>query len=115
MGDPGAGDQPGLLWFNPGAFAPPTLGTYGTAPVAPLRLPGYHQWDISLAKNFYLWEETRLQLRADFINAFNQTQFRDVGTLCSGVNSCTQFNSSFGTVTSTRAPREIQLGLSFYW
>ena len=110
VGDPGAGDQAGLLWFNPGAFVLPAPGTYGTAPVAPLRLPGYHQWDISPAKNFYLGEEIRLQLRADFINAFNQTQFRDVNTSC-----CTQFNSSFGKVVTMHAPREIQLGFRFFW
>ena len=112
VGDPGAGDQAGLLWFNPGAFVLPAPGTYGTAPVAPLRLPGYHQWDISPAKNFYLGEEIRLQLRADFINAFNQTQFRDVNTSCCGR---TQFNSSFGEVVTMHAPREIQLGFRFFW
>jgi Carboxypeptidase regulatory-like domain len=115
VGGPGVGDQTGLRWFDPGAFTPPAPGTYGTAPVAPLRLPGYYQWDISLAKNVYLAEARRFQLRADLVNAFNQTQFRDINVSCAGVNSCTQFNPQFGTVITTRAPRDIQLGLRLYW
>ena len=80
---PGAGDQTGLLWFNPAAFVPSPAGEYGNAPVAPFRLPGRHQWDIAFSKNVNLGGTTRLQFRADLINAFNQTQFLDVEhTVC---------------------------------
>ena len=34
-----------------------------------------NQWDITLSKNWYPSKSTRLQFRADFINAFNHTQF----------------------------------------
>ena len=53
-------------------------------PVAPFRLPGRHQWDIALSKIVSLGGTRRLQFRADLINAFNQTQFLDVTTVCSG-------------------------------
>jgi hypothetical protein len=79
VGDPGAGDQDGLLWFNPAAFESPPAREYGTAPVAPFRLPGRHQWDFTVAKTVSLVGTTRLQ--ADLINAFNQTQFLDVAVL----------------------------------
>jgi hypothetical protein len=110
----GAGDQAGLLWFNPAAFVPPPAGEYGTAPVAPLRLPGRHQWDIAFSKRLNLGRGTRLQLRADLINAFNQTQFLDVDTVCGGTTACDP-RSGFGQVTSTRPAREIQLGIRLDW
>lgn len=114
VGDSGAGDQTGLVWFNPAAFVPSPEGQYGTAPVSPFRLPGRHQWDIAVSKNVNLPGMTRLQFRADLINAFNETQFRDVNTECSGTATCDP-RSRFGQVTSTRPPREIQLGVRLDW
>jgi hypothetical protein len=120
VGDPGAGDQDGLLWFNPSAFVPPPAREYGTAPVVPFRLPGRHQWDFTVSKTVSLVGTTRLQFRADLINAFNQTQFLDVSTYCSPLSRTTTCSntldtSGFGKITSTRPPREIQLGLRFDW
>ena len=88
---------------------------YGDAPVAPFRLPGRHQWDFAVSKNVKLGGTTRLQLRADFINAFNQTQFLDVNTSCVGTTTCERPGGTFGQVTSTHPPREIQLGVRFNW
>lgn len=117
VGDPADGDQTGLLWFNAAAFAPSPAGEYGNAPVAPFRLPGRHQWDIAVSKKFSLVGATRLQLRADLINAFNQTQFLDVNTQCVGVGTttCDRPGTRFGQVTSARPPREIQLGVRLDW
>jgi hypothetical protein len=115
VGDPGAGHQTGLLWFNPAAFVPPPAGEYGKAPVAPFRLPGRQQWDFAVAKNLSLGETVRLQLRADLINAFNHTQFLDVNTECVGVGTTCDPRSGFGKITSTRQPREIQLGVRLHW
>ncbi len=117
VGDPGAGEQEGLYWFDSSAFANPPAGEYGTAPVSPFRLPGRHQWDLTLAKNFHLTGTAHLQFRAEMINAFNQTQFLDVLTDCeSAATACgTSGSGGFGRMTSTRPPREIQLGLRFDW
>ena len=115
VGDAAAGDQNGLLWFNPAAFVPSPAGEYGDAPVAPFRLPGRHQWDFAVSKTFSLAGTTRLQVRADLINAFNQTQFLDVNTQCSGTTTCDRPGTRFGQVTSTRPPREIQLGARLDW
>ena len=111
-----------IYWFNPNAFAPPADGTFGNSGRAPFRQPGRHQWDITLSKNFYAGEDMRVQLRADFINAFNQVQWTGDATAsgldntCTvSVTSCTVANDRFGQVLNTRAPREIQLGLKFYW
>ena len=75
----GAGEQSDFpYWFDPAAFAPPADGTYGNSPRAPFRLPGRNQTDLALSKNFYPWDSGRIQFRADFINAFNHTQFTTV-------------------------------------
>jgi len=120
VGDPAAGHQDGLLWFDPATFVAPPPREYGTAPVAPFRLPGRHQWDVAVSKNLRLMGTTGLQIRADLINAFNQTQFLDVNTGCfpnSGETTCsnTAGPGGFGRVSSTRPPREIQLGIRFHW
>jgi hypothetical protein len=109
-----------LLWFNPAAFESPPSREYGTATVVPFRLPGRHQWDFTVSKTVSLVGTSRLQFRADLINAFNHTQFLDVSTGCfppSGTTTCanTLGPFGFGKVTSTRPPREIQLGLRFDW
>jgi hypothetical protein len=120
VGNPGAGDQDGLLWFNPAAFESPPAREYGTAPVAAFRLPGRHQWDFTVSKTVSLRGTSRLQFRADLINAFNQTQFLDVSTGCVARPETTTCANTlgpfgFGKVTSTRPPREIQLGMRFDW
>ena len=117
VGDPGAGEQEGLYWFDSSAFVNPPAREYGTAPVSPFRLPGRHQWDITLAKNFDLAGTARLQFRAEMINVFNQTQFLDVSTFCSSAATVcgTSGSGGVGEITSTRPPREIQLGLRLNW
>jgi hypothetical protein len=117
VGDPGAGEQHDLFWFDPAAFVNPSPLQYGTAPVAPFRLPGRHQWDISLSKAFSVVGATRFQIRVDMINAFNQTQFLDVMTSCFGTTTCepTQGPSAFGKLLNTRPPRQIQLGARLDW
>jgi hypothetical protein len=124
VGDPRAGLPPsvpgGVYWFAPGAFASPADGSYGNSGRAPFRLPGVNQWDITLSKNFYPARGTRLQFRADFINAFNHTQLDPNGiqNVCAAAVSdptCAVPGSSFGQITATRSPREIQLGLRLSW
>jgi len=114
-------DTPGgVYYFNPGAFAPPADGTFGNTGRAEFRLPGVNQWDITLSKNWYPSKGTRLQFRADFINAFNHTQLdpgliNNTCTVATTATSCAASTGNFGKITGTRAPREIQLGLKFFW
>ena len=110
----------GVYWFNPAAFAPPADGSYGNTGRAIFRLPGVNQWDLTLSKNWYPSGKTRVQFRADFINAFNHTQLdpvaiQNVCTVAATATSCAASTGSFGQITATRAPREIQLGLKLFW
>lgn len=114
VADPAAGQQSGLLWFNPSAFVPSPAGEYGSAPVAPFRLPGRQQWDFSVSKRVGLTSGIRLQIRADLLNAFNQVQYLDVNTTCGATTTCDPRNG-FGQVTSARPPRQFQLGARVEW
>jgi Carboxypeptidase regulatory-like domain len=110
----------GVYWFNPAAFAPPADGTYGTTGRAIFRLPGRNQWDVTLSKNFYPTTKTRVQFRADLINAFNHTQFDPAGiqnvcTVAVTATSCAASTAQFGQITLARNPREIELGVKFGW
>jgi hypothetical protein len=75
----------------------------------PSRLPGFRRqplnlWDLSLIKNFSIKERVKIQLRGEFLNAFNHPQFGDPNT--------DPTSSDFGKVTSqSNLPRNVQLGL----
>lgn len=109
-------------WFSPTAFAPPADGTFGNSGRAPFRQPGRHQWDFTLSKNFYATGDVRVQVRADFVNAFNHRQWT-ADPLANGLDntcttstvSCTVTTDTFGQLLAVRAPREIQLGLKIYF
>ncbi len=93
-------------WFNVGAFSQPAPFTIGSAPrrITQLRQDGTHNTDISLLKNFKVWEPVNLQFRADFINLTNTPQF--------GAPNTAVGSSTFGQVTyQANAPRAIQFGV----
>lgn len=75
----------------------------------PTRFSGFrghnvHNWDLSMVKRFKIYERLNFQLRADFLNAFNRTQFSDP--------NLSPTNTNFGRITSTLGlPRHVQLGL----
>ena len=117
-GDPVIVDQ-FPIWFDASVFKPNADGTYGNSGRGPLRLPGRNQTDLALSKNFSVYEK-RIQFRADFLNAFNHTQWTTVNADCSGTTdatlNCVNFpNSTVGQITGARNPREIQLSLKLYW
>jgi len=123
VGDPAAGEQTAnLYWFNPNAYAPAADGTYGNSVRSEFRQPGRNQTDLSISKNWLFNRTQRLQFRADMINAFNHTQWAAdptaVGldnTCTTSLTTCNPANDTFGQILGSRAPREIQLGLKFYW
>jgi len=94
-------------WFNPAAFACPSItdpstgqtlcgANYGDSGYDLLRGPGYQDWDMSLQKNTTLWEHYRVQLRADAFNVFNHPSF--------GTPNSDLTGSDFGVINSTPNP-----------
>jgi len=110
-GEPYLGNSPNALqYLNPAAFARVPVGAVSGGAVRPgtlgrnaLRLPGYWNFDAGLAKNLKFTERLQLQLRADFINAFNHTTFDQIQTNIT--------NAAFGRFTRTRGARQIQLNM----
>jgi hypothetical protein len=110
--------------FNPLAFRPSAVGEIGTAGRSPFRFPSQFFTDLNVTKNLNFTERYRMQLRAEFFNIFNKTIFNDVfQTIPDRLPTDAAFNSiqnlsaitQFGQFFSTRDPRQIQLGLKFYW
>jgi Carboxypeptidase regulatory-like domain/TonB-dependent Receptor Plug Domain len=115
--------------FNPLAFRPSRVGEVGSSPRSPFRFPSQVFTDLNLTKNLNFTERYRVQLRAEFFNLFNNTLFNDVfQTIPDLAFDSPAFNSiadlqrlapaatnRFGQFFSTRDPRQIQLGLKFYF
>ena len=118
VSDPFANVPSDRHYINPAAFAPPADGAFGNTGRAFFRLPGRNQWDLTFSKNWYPSGKTRIQFRADLINAFNHTQFTTINRLCPAgptETTCATAGSSFGLFDGVRNPREVQLGIKLYW
>jgi hypothetical protein len=97
-------------YFNTAAFVQPAPFTFGNAPrtMGYLRAQGTLNTDVTLQKYWGLWNEnSRLQLRAEFYNIFNRTQFFAPGS--------TYGTSTFGVIPGALAARSIQFGMKLYW
>lgn len=75
----------------------------------PSRLPGFrgqglNLWDLSMIKNFGITEGIKVQLRGEFLNAFNHPQFEDPNR--------SPTSSNFGKITGqNNLARNVQLAL----
>lgn len=96
-------------WFNPNAFSREAIGTMGNAGRSPLRGPGINNFDWGFYKDTNITERTRLELRFEFFNLFNHTQFSD-NSISTNINS-----GNFGRVLSAQPSRIIQLAAKFYF
>jgi hypothetical protein len=100
-----------LLGLDPAAYSTPGRGQYGN--LARNTQPGFgtNNWDFSAIKNFaipQLGEQSRLQLRFEWFNVFNHTQFFNPA-------ATQNVPSTFGIVTATADPRILQIGAKLYW
>jgi hypothetical protein len=100
-------------WFNTSVFVNPALYTFGniSRTLPDVRQPGVVNFDLSLIKDTNIVEKLKLQFRAEAFNFVNHTNLGLVnGSFVPGPNGLNQ-SSTFGTITSARDPRIIQLGL----
>ena len=61
-------------WFSTSSFAH-AIGHFGSAPNGVLLSPGLELWDLSAIKNLKFGDRVTFQLRGEFFNAFNHTNF----------------------------------------
>ncbi len=93
-------------WFNTAAYAINTPLHFGTAGRNQVVGPQYTDLDLTLAKNFPLFERVNGQFRAESFNLLNHPNF--LNPLTSGV----QYGASgFGTITQANNPRDLQFSL----
>ena len=90
-------------FFLPDAFASEPLGSFGTASRRFFSGPGISNWDVSLQKTTKIRESLTFELRGEFFNVFNHTQF--------GGPNGNYSSSTFGVVTTARDPRIGQVSL----
>jgi Carboxypeptidase regulatory-like domain/TonB-dependent Receptor Plug Domain len=108
-----------LRYLNPAAFSLPEPGQFGSLGRGSIRAPGFNNIDFSLAKNWRMKERYNLQFRAEMFNAFNHANFGGLDgnlslqNLATDVNFRQSTNASFGRLSNTRGPREIQFGFKF--
>ncbi len=100
-------------WFNPGSVSAPEFGDFGNAPRDVFRGPGINSWDFTVYKNIPVHEKARFQLRWEFYNLFNHTQFDGVDNFARFTPDGRQINGNFGRVTSARQSRQMQVSICF--
>jgi hypothetical protein len=101
-----------LAWFSTASFANP-VGPwnggpnqgFGNAGKDVVVGPGLVNFNWSLFKTFSLGEVPKLELRFEYFNVFNHTQFNNIDQ-----NSG---DGNFGQVTTAYDPRTLQLGAKF--
>ena len=100
-------------WFNKAAFVNPPQYTYGNLGRAlpDVRNPGFFNCDFSLIKNTRVKEKVNLQFRAEAFNLDNHTNLGFVNSGFSPGIDGLNASSTFGTITSARAARSVQLGM----
>src|SRR5215469_2654166 len=87
-------------YLNPTSYANNPSGTYGNVVKGSVVGPNYSDWDISAAKSFFFTERLNFQLRAEYFNVLNHTNFMDPAT---------GYVGNFGRVTGAYDPRIAQL------
>ena len=100
VGSPYVQNTSTLVWINPNAFVSNPLGTFGNAGYNSLIGPRFFDLDANLSRAFPIRERLQFQLRFEFFNSLNHTNF---STPVNALNS-----SQFGKIQSASDPRILQ-------
>jgi hypothetical protein len=95
-------DRSVARWFDTAAFTQPATFTFGNEGVGIVRAPGRVNFDASVTRTFRITERLHTEIRGEFFNAFNHTNF--------GLPGSTFGAPSFGVISSAAAARQIELG-----
>ena len=103
------GQQSITNWFNTACVSIPTDPSqpFGNAPRNNVRGPNFTQFDFAASKNVAVGGRTTLQFRVEAFNLFNRVNF-----LAPAFNRSA---ATFGTITNTYDPRQVQLGVKLLW
>jgi hypothetical protein len=90
-----------------GVLTGPDCGSFGTANRRFFHGPGFNNTDLGMSKMIPVNEAMHFEIRGEFFNIFNHTQFNNPAGDVSSAN--------FGNVTSARDPRIGQVSAKFVW
>jgi Carboxypeptidase regulatory-like domain len=94
-----------LQWVNPQAFTANGPATFGTTGMNSLVGPHYVDADVTLSKLFKVYEQQTFQLRFEFFNVFNHTNFQaPINTVSSNF---------YGQIQASNPARIIQLAAKY--
>jgi hypothetical protein len=98
------------------AYAIPALGTFGSLHRNDLHGPGFAQANVSLFKDFPVYEQVKMQFRAEAFNVFNHANIGNPNSTLPSISSTTGTfdftGSNFGTISSMAnnySPRMLQI------
>ena len=102
-------------WFNTAAFVPAAPYTFGNEPPQLVVGPGLFDIDTSLIKTFRIKENSSFEVRGEFFNLFNHTNFNTPNPVVYAAASG-QPSPTAGVITSTATTsRQVQIGLKLLW
>jgi len=91
------------------AYGQPADGSFGNASIGTERGPGFFNFDMSIGKKFFVTERYYFDFRAEFFNLPNSVAWAPPGL---NINTPATFGAIGGQVNN---PRNVQLGLKFYF
>jgi hypothetical protein len=103
------------LYYNPKAFIVPANGTFGNVGRDTLAGPGLETLDLSLLKEAAVKERLKLELRAEFFNAFNQPNFNTLNLIVFTQPAGTPATTAGIIASTSTSGRQIQFGLKLLW
>lgn len=105
-------------FFDPNSFALEPFGSVGDVARNPFAGPGINNFDWSLMKNIKIKGESKfIQLRFEFYNIVNHTQFENIAIQSLATNAVVgnAANPNFGRATTAQSPRLVQLAGKIYF
>ena len=105
------------MWFDTTQFVNPALYTFGNIgrTLPDVRSPRTVNLDLSIIKDTRIMEKLRAQFRAEAFNVFNHVNLGGPNQSFSAGADGKNRSATFGTITSSRDPRILQLGLRLVW
>ena len=102
-------------WFNTSVFQRPggQGGIGNTCDNNMITLPGFHNHDLSIFKNFPMKGHQKMQFRWEIYNLFDSLSFNEVDTSAIFDAAGNQTDTNFGKVTSARNERRMQFSLRY--
>ena len=105
VGDPYVRNAIPLVWLNPAAFQLNAPGKFGNAGYNSLIGPHSFGVDANLSHVYHVTERHQIQLRFEFFNALNHTNFN--------IPASNRDAATFGKIQSAADPRILQLAAKY--